>query len=178
MEQWKEKVEDLRRNEGSLTISDACFVLRVIQEQTAPLLSLRAPDSRTLQQVHSSVASTVPVGNVSSTNQVRSGSPSTNSSSISKKHPVVRKGLNHKGPFPKGPLLKGEDASRNDGGVNLDLASLDDFPPMSVSVQDKRYQGVKSFLVCLSPLSGDYNLAQPITPFRRPVVVSALYKVS
>ncbi len=102
------RVRELKGKESSLTVSDACFILQLIQEQTAPLFSLRA-----LYSSHH-VASSVIGGNAGSTSHTLS------------EHPAAHKAAGNK----KKSLQVSAD---------VDIASLDDFPPMSVSMQEKRY---------------------------------------
>lgn len=125
--QWEEKIVDLRRKDGSLTVGDACFILQFIQEQTAPILSLRSHDftgiSKTIQATALSPAAVGTEGH----SPRKQRKPETGSS-LHKRHSAVY----HKSPPQFTTAIK------DDGGASLDLANLDDFPPVSLSMQEKR----------------------------------------
>lgn len=108
-----EKVRELQGKGGSLSIDDACFLLELLQEQIAPLLSLRAlNNSDHLPQIKPAAQSL---------SAYQRKQESSSGSSSNEKHFYVHKKLDHK--------------SRN---ASLNLGSLEDFPPVSRTLQDHR----------------------------------------
>lgn len=130
-----ETILHLKKKEGSLTISDAGFILQFIQEQTAPLLSLRTLCKSDTQ-----------TGVISRTQQIKSVAASScvgssqlcprACASSHKKNSVIQNRLDHKNEPSKGSTI-----NINAGdGTKLDFTSLEDFPPISSSslLQEKR----------------------------------------
>lgn len=120
-----EKVRELQGKGGSLSIDDACFLLELLQEQIAPLLSLRAlNNSDPLPQIKPAAQSLSAYQRKQESSSVsayqRKQESSSGSNSI-EKHFYVHKKLDHK--------------SRN---ASLNLGSLEDFPPVSRTLQDHR----------------------------------------
>lgn len=120
-----------KAEKGSLNVNDSCSILQFIQEQTAPLLSLRA-----LCNVNSPTSWSC-TGGQPYPGQHRSAGGSGHGSGTGK-HSLVQK-KEHPPKSGRGGTDEIVTASMcSTGGLNL--ASLDDFPPVSVSLQDsKRY---------------------------------------
>lgn len=117
MSEWNERIKALKGKEKEyLTISDACFILQFLQEHTAPLLSLHSSTSAHVQPAAGSVYVESPRDS-----GMKAGADGT-----------VQKRLHHRNI----QSLMSHQSAHND--VGLDLASLDDFPPVSLSMQDKR----------------------------------------
>ena len=99
----------LKEKGGSLTVDDAYFIQHFIQEQTAPIISLRTLCRQAEQVTSASTATTVQLCSVARNNAAHERSDSN------RQHP--------------------KDSTSEALGV--DLTSLDEFPPMS-SLPEKR----------------------------------------
>ena len=120
MSEWEERIKVLKGKEKeSLTPSDACFILQFLQEHTAPLLYLCSSTTSPHVQIVTSTADTVDAESAQS-GGLKTGADYT-----------VKKRLHHRNQSPMS-----HQTAHNDAG--LDLASFDDFPPVSLSRQEKR----------------------------------------
>ena len=134
----EEKIKQLCRKEGKLTAEDACFVLQLVQDHATPLLSLRggsAPPQTSCQSQHTATASSPSSG------PTRQGDAAAGvrGSSSSKHHKSAQKS---RGSGCNSNVLLTEECPAQAKGAeasSLDLASLEDFPPMSVAMQDRRW---------------------------------------
>ena len=113
----------------SLSISDATFLLQFIQEQTAPILSLR----------NSSQLNTTAVVNGGGICPVES-LKSEASTEIHSREKHCSKTMDGEGLVSDSSLKAAITMSR----PHLDITSLEDFPPMSVAMQDRRFVSIFS----------------------------------
>lgn len=120
-----DEIEDLVKK-GSLNVNDACFLLQFLQRHTAPLQCLSSPDSASAQP--SKDPSSMSSMQHHSKRKHRSAESHSN---IDRHH--LQKYLKS---VPKSNQQSANKTIDVSAGLDIDITSLDEFPP--VSVQDKR----------------------------------------
>ena len=127
-----EKIWEIKERGGSLNANDACFLLRFIQEHTAPLFSLRA----------SCISESTRTGGnnkyAAAGQQHKPAGSTTDSCNNTGKHHSLQKSDRDWKKRPPRNTHQGADRLVSGPASGLDISNLDQFPPMPLSMQEKR----------------------------------------